>query len=111
MIVRKMLKYCFFSFVILAVFSSCSSTEHASKYQSDSIVISGVMLYLELEGGCWQFMDENGETYEIVGLNIAQLQIDGQRAEIVVREVPDVASICMVGKIVELVEIIQINDE
>jgi hypothetical protein len=107
---KMVINYCF-SFIILAALASCVAAEHASKYPDDAFIISGIMNYLEVEGGCWQFIDEDGETYEIVGLNVAPLLVNGQKAEIVVREIPGVASICMVGKMVELLEIIQINEE
>lgn len=98
--------------VIITIFlSSCSGLEQTQNYPDDAFIINGIMNYLEVEGGCWQFMSEEGETYEIVGLNVAPLRVNGQRAEIVVREIPGVMSVCMVGKMVELLDIVQINEE
>lgn len=105
-----MKQYFLFSLLAIVVLG-CASTERVGNYPEDAFIINGIMNYLEVEGGCWQFVDEDGESYEIVGLNVAQLQINGLRAEIVVREIPGVASICMVGKMVELLDIVQINEE
>jgi hypothetical protein len=77
-----------------------------TKYQ-DSYIIEGRMLYRDIEGGCWQFIDGNNRSYEIVGENVDQIQIDRLSVKMIVRDVENAASTCMVGKIVELIEIIQ----
>jgi hypothetical protein len=63
---------------------------------------------LEVEGGCWQFVSEDGKNFQVMGENAAPLFREGLRATLVVREAEDMASICMVGDLVELVEIITI---
>ncbi len=63
------------------------------------------MTYLSIEGGCWQFKSDDGSSYQISGEQAHLLQKDGQRAEIIVHEIPDARTTCMTGKIVELLNI------
>lgn len=70
--------------------------------------ISGTMHYLSVEGGCWQFRSTTGETYELVGDLARSLRVEGRRAEIKIRARPDLASICMVGTIAEVIEITRV---
>lgn len=59
-----------------------------------------------LEGGCWQFLADNGQTYDLQGNEIDPLLHDGLRAEILVRDATGQSSICMTGKIVVVIRII-----
>jgi hypothetical protein len=74
---------------------------------SDGYILEGRMYFRDIEGGCWQLIDGNNRSYEIVGEDVAQIQIDGLIVKLIVRDQEHTASICMVGKIVELVEIIE----
>ncbi len=59
-----------------------------------------------LEGGCWIFVADDGTRYELGGQGLEPLFKDGLHAELVVRDMPDASSICMVGKIVQVVAIL-----
>ncbi len=63
---------------------------------------TGTMHRLEIEGGCWQFVTDDGHKFEPVG-GPADLYRDGQRAVItgVVRS--DILSICQVGSILRVI--------
>ena len=63
---------------------------------------------IEIEGGCWQFESETGESYELVGDQSRKLQVEGRRAKLQIKPRPDLASICMTGKIVEVIEILEV---
>ena len=72
------------------------------------MILDGVMERSNIEGGCWIFKAKDGKPYELVGGEVQRLRREGQRAEIVVKPRDDLASICMVGKIVEVIEILNI---
>jgi hypothetical protein len=92
--------------VALFFFSACSSSK---PYPVGSFTIDGVMHHTNLEGGCWVFRASNGQNYELTGDTAKDLLREGLRAEIVVKLRSDLKSICMVGKIVEVVEIKEIH--
>ena len=64
-----------------------------------------------VEGGCWVFRTTDGQSYELTGEAAKDLLREGLRAEIVVKPRRDVMSICMVGKIVEVIEIKEIQSD
>lgn len=72
-----------------------------------SFELSGYMHFAPVEGGCWQFISDSGERYEITGKKVFSLLKEGRRAELLVRGPLQVASICQVGQVVELIEIIK----
>lgn len=65
------------------------------------------MFFINIEGGCWQLIDRNNKSYQIVGEDVDRIQIDGLLVKVIVRDNERTASICMMGKIVELIDIIQ----
>jgi hypothetical protein len=91
---------------LLVFFSACASTK---QYPAGSFTIDGVMHHTNLEGGCWVFRTSGGQSYELIGDAAKDLLHKGLRAEIVVRARRDVMSTCMVGKIVEVVEVKEIH--
>jgi hypothetical protein len=74
-------------------------------------MIDGVMHHTNLEAGCWVFKASNGQSYELIGDAAKDLLCEGLRAEIVVKPRRDLMSICMVGKIVEVVEVKEIRSD
>lgn len=93
-----------------ALLQSCASSNESEKYGKDVLRITGTMQYEHIEGGCWQFVTEDGTAFEITGVGLTPLLQDGLRAEIIVRPLKNTASVCMAGKIVELIKIIKIFD-
>ena len=70
------------------------------------------MRYRNIETGCWQFVGDDGENYEIIGEKARELCIEGLRVRIVVQPLSGrMASTCMVGTLVELVRINNISKE
>ena len=63
----------------------------------------GIVRFLELEGGCW-VIEVGAETIEPLDLP-EEFKIDGLRVFFEGEERDDLASICMVGPIVELLDI------
>ncbi len=94
--------------ILLLQVNSCANIPKTD-FGPDSFVIEGKMVFLDVEGGCWQFISTNNETYELVGENIETIYFDGIQARLVVRELEDRVSICMVGKIVEVLKIVNLS--
>jgi hypothetical protein len=92
--------------IAFLLLSSCASTK---QYPVGSFTIDGVMHHTNVEGGCWVFKASAGQSYELVGDAAKDLLREGLRAEIVVKARSGLKSICMVGKIVEVVEIKEIH--
>jgi len=67
------------------------------------------MQFLDIEGGCWQFTTKDDEHYELLGSEVERLHYDGIRVELIVRDFPELASTCMIGKPVQVLEIISIS--
>lgn len=55
--------------------------------------------FLDLEGGCWMIVTDDGRRYEPISL-AAQFKTSGQRVHVVLRDAPDQYSVCMLGPIV-----------
>lgn len=67
------------------------------------------MYYREIEGGCWQFVTEENKTFEITGDTFVDRFLNNSYAELVVHPIDDASSICMVGKLAEVLDIIHIS--
>jgi hypothetical protein len=64
-----------------------------------------------LEGGCWVFRTTDGQNFELTGEAAKQLLREGLRAVIVAKPRKDLKSVCMVGKIFEVVEMKEIHSD
>lgn len=73
---------------------------------SDEFTIEGVMRHTDLEGGCW-YLDTDGKKYELRAGDetIQRTREEGKYFKLLVRKSGG-ASICMVGQIVDVVEVI-----
>jgi hypothetical protein len=87
--------------------SCCSSKQSAADYGAGAYSLTGTMKHIPLEGGCWQFTAGDGSTYQLAGERAATLLVDGLRAEIIVKDLPERHTICMTGKSVEVLTIIK----
>lgn len=103
-----MITYALATMCISVAASSCAPENTMTL--KGSYIITGTMRYLDIEGGCWQFKSTNGTDYEILGSQTDRIQVDGLLARLRVRNSNEGATICMVGTIVELIDIIEIID-
>ncbi len=92
----------------LLILSLVSLACSGSRQEREPKTLVGTMHSLSIEGGCWYLQTENGKKYELIGEKVRELKKEGLKVEVAIQSRPDLASICMVGEIVELVEIIQI---
>lgn len=97
---------------IAGIVIGCCPSKQARQYDKDIQRIRGTMDFVDIEGGCWTFVAEDGTSYEVTGEGAERLRKKGLKAEIAVK--PDhsgLMSICMTGKIVSLVDIITVEEE
>jgi hypothetical protein len=95
-------------FIVIIHYIGCASSEKTD-YGSDAYLIKGTMHYLDIEGDCWQFTTKDDDNYELIGSDVERLHHDGIRAELIVRDLPEYVSTCMIGKPVQVLEIILIS--
>jgi hypothetical protein len=88
-----------------------SSTAVKNEPQGDTFVLAGRMEFVNIETGCWVLVSDDGNRYEPSGDNADSLWKDGLRVTIRARQLTGVASICQTGRIVEVVEIIEIQEQ
>jgi len=79
---------------------SCST---GSALGPDGIRVTGVVLYLDVEGGCWQLRTDSGERYELrPGQAPSTILVDGARVTLTLDLRSDLVSVCMVGRIADV---------
>ncbi|MEW6444021.1 MAG: hypothetical protein AB1640_24005 [bacterium] len=72
--------------------------------QSRTFSFTGVVVYSDVEGGCFAIRAADGQSYTPIGLP-DEVAVDGTRVRVVARLRPDRMSICMAGPLIEIVEI------
>ena len=95
-------------FASLLFLGSCATTK---QYPAGSFTIDGVMQRTIVGGGCWVFRTSDGQNIDLTGEDAKELLREGLRAVIVVKPRNDLKSVCMIGKIVEVLEIKEIHSD
>jgi len=82
-----------------------------SVFAQKEFTLQGTMLHTELEGGCWYLETKRGQKYELVGSeeNLQKVRVEGRYVTLSVRQAKMMASICMLGTIVEITEVLDTN--
>ena len=77
-----------------------------SAIQAQTFTVAGTMRHTTLEGGCWYLETADSQHYELFGDTaiIRPLHVVGLTTRLSVEHMKGVASICMVGDIVRVVE-------
>lgn len=88
-------------------FVSANST--ADKIKKTEQMISGTVRYLELEGGFYGLVADDGRRYDPINLP-AEYKKDGLRVKFAIREKKGVVSFHMWGRIVEVIKIQKVDD-
>ncbi|MEJ2183717.1 MAG: hypothetical protein P8Y66_09345 [Nitrospirota bacterium] len=90
--------------VLLMAPLACASGGTAPSPEEPVITGKGTVRFVDVEGGCWSIVDEEGRRYEPLNLPDA-FRRDGLRVAFKARARSDVASACMVGRIIEILQI------
>lgn len=91
------------------IVGACASVEESSTGGADQLLLTGMMQMTDVGPGCWQLLTEDGKSYEVTGITAGELHRDGLRVQIRVRVLHGIGSVCTVGQLVELLEIIRIS--
>ena len=71
-----------------------------------SVQVSGVVRFVDVEGGCWAFRADDGSVYELrTDKASSRILVDGARATLVLAPKEDAVSVCMVGRIAVVDEV------
>jgi len=89
---------------LIALFST--AIPHSSFAQKE-FTIMGMMQHSGLEGGCW-YLQAKQQKYELTASpEILQIcHVEGRMLTLRVRQAPMMASVCMIGHMVEVIEVI-----
>ncbi len=97
-----------FLFAALALFATTALQARAPKDDDETagFTIQGTMTHTTLEGGCW-YLDAGKKHYELVGDSalVAGLHVPQKYVELRVAHAAHMASICMVGEIVRVLQV------
>jgi hypothetical protein len=67
------------------------------------------MAFAAIETGCWYLATDDGKKYELAGEDLSILEIDGLVVEVEVRPLEGVSSLCQIGTVVEVLNIIRME--
>lgn len=87
------------------VSAACSSSPTAPQLPPGAIQVNGTVRYFTLEGGFWAVRGDDGVTYDPMNGLAAEFQRENLRVTLVAKVRNDMASIHMVGPIVEVLSI------
>jgi len=98
------MKRLFFYLLILAG----SLVSARPTFAQDDYNIQGVMQFDDLEGGCWHLQDLKGNKFEVVGPEemMRVLHVDGRHVSLMVHSKVGHSSLCMLGPLLEVTEIL-----
>jgi hypothetical protein len=84
-----------------------SATSAFAQKSNPEFTIMGVMQHSELEGGCW-YLDSRSGKFELTGspADLATCKVEGRQLTLKVRQAKMMSSPCMIGKMVQIVEVI-----
>lgn len=92
------------------LFMVCKSSEDMQHMQNgDVFEEQGTVQYIDLEGGFYGIITEDGQRYNPLDLP-EEYQVDSLRVAFTVRKVEDVATIQMWGTPVRVINISRLND-
>lgn len=66
--------------------------------------LAATVRFVEIEGGCWMLLAADGRRFEPVGLPDA-FRVDGLRVRVTLQSRPDMASVCMIAPLAEVLAI------
>lgn len=86
--------------------SAAPSAAPSVALAADEIRVQGKVKASQVGVGCWQFVGDDGNNYELrKGQAPTTLFVDGTRATLVLRRRADLMSTCQVGQIVDVVRV------
>lgn len=80
-----------------------------SQAEAKPYLVTGRMDYIaDLEGGCWFLSAEDGQKYQLMGTEeqLEKVRVIGRNVKLEVEDVSNMASICMSGKPVRIIKVV-----
>ncbi|MHC5114651.1 MAG: hypothetical protein ACYTGP_09510 [Planctomycetota bacterium] len=90
-------------FAILAALVVAPTSIAGAPCEFGLVNIHGIVHYVDVEGGCWQFVDDAGNPYQPID-GPYYMYCDDVEGTLVGCLRPDLVSVCQVGAIVEVLE-------
>lgn len=94
--------------ILLSVICFCDVFGGDEGIPSGAFVISGTVRFTHLQGGCWYIFAADGGAYEPMNLS-SGLKQDGLPVHLLVRGRRGMASICQIGRIVEILKVLEVG--
>jgi len=91
--------------LLLGILGALTAAGCKETSSPEIVRVTGTIRYDTLEGGVWAVRGDDGTTYEPLGGLPADFRRDGLRVRLEAKLRPDVASVHMVGPVVEIVSI------
>ena len=89
--------------ILLLQASDFSCSTGGDAFGPDGIRVTGIVLFLEVEGGCWQLRADNGARYELRPAQApSRILVDGARVSVVLETRKDLVSICQTGQVADV---------
>jgi hypothetical protein len=87
--------------ILLSLLASCDFSD-----DDKTFAIVGTVKFSQVEGGCWFVLATDDTRYEPLNMP-EELREDGLDVKLIVRPRDDAVSICMVGRLVEIVRVVE----
>ncbi|MCP3980354.1 MAG: hypothetical protein GY716_13710 [bacterium] len=89
----------------LVSFCQVGAIVEVLEFVPDPFTVHGETRFIDVEGGCWQFLADDGTPYEPV-CGPPEMYGDGVTGSLTAFELCGLGSFCMVGQLVEVVEFV-----
>jgi inhibitor of cysteine peptidase len=77
--------------------------------KDETFAIEGNVKFSQVEGGCWFVETEDETRYEPIDMP-EEIREDGLFVRLIVRPRDDAVSICMIGRLVEIVRVVETSN-
>lgn len=85
---------------------SCTTGADAFAFATNGIRVTGVVHFLQIEGGCWQLQASNGARYELRPDQApSKVLVDSAQVTLVLDPRTDLVSACAVGQIADVEQV------
>ena len=100
--------------LIALLFAAAACAAPSAEQYKGAIEVVGTVHMLQLEGGCWVLQVgedlDDIQVYLLDGELLPRLMTEGATATLIIRPNPKAASVCQVGTVAEVLEIIDFDE-
>ena len=93
--------FCYMAFAIFVCYSGCSQKSQIQEQSWEGTIITGSIVYMDLEGGFYGIKGDDGNNYDPLNLS-SEYQKHGIRIKASISFEKNVSSIRMWGKIIRI---------